>query len=223
MIDEDRLGRILGYSFRDPGLLKQALTHRSAGSRNYERLEFLGDGLVNFVVAETLFDNCPDFNEGELTRVRQTLVCEEALAEIGERIGLGDELKLGPGELKSGGFRRQSILADAVEAMLGAVYLDGGFEAARGTCKQLFGDALTRLPDPESLKDAKTRLQEVLQGVGRPLPDYNLVAEEGPQHRKTFEVECRLGDDGTSAGGVGGSRKQAEQQAAERMLEILNA
>lgn len=218
-----RLGRALQYSFRDPGLLVRALSHRSIGADNYERLEFLGDGLINFVVAEALFRVKPDANEGDLSRLRASLVCEESLAGLADGLGLGDELRLGPGELKSGGFRRQSILADSFEAILGAVYLDGGFDAARDCCQRLFARSFEQLPDPEGLKDSKTRLQEFLQGRGRPLPVYELASTDGPPHQQVFLVECSLADDGTRSQGNGGSRKVAEQCAAERMLEVIGA
>lgn len=218
-----RLGRALGYSFSDPALLERALTHRSAGAANYERLEFLGDALINFSVAESIYRACPDASEGDLSRLRASLVCEDSLAALADRLQLGDVLVLGPGELKSGGFRRQSILADALEALLGAVYLDGGFAAGQECCQRLFADLLANLPDPAALKDAKTRLQEQLQSRGRPLPAYELVAAEGPPHRQSFRVECRLADDGTRTEGTGASRKLAEQDAAESMLGKLNA
>lgn len=217
------LGRALGYSFRDPALLERALTHRSVGAENYERLEYLGDALINFVVADAVFRACPEASEGDLSRLRASLVCEDALASLAERLPLADALVLGPGELKSGGFRRQSILADCFEALLGAVYLDGGFVPAQDCCHHLFADALANLPDPETLKDAKTRLQEQLQSGGRPLPVYELVSAQGPPHRQSFRVECRLPDDETRTEGAGSSRKLAEQQAAEMMLGQLNA
>lgn len=217
----ERLQRRIGYPFRDPQLLARALTHRSAASANNERLEFLGDGLVNFVVADALFRLRPDAEEGDLTRLRASLVCEESLARIAEELGMGEVLLLGGGTLKSGGFRRAPILADALEALLGAVYLDGGFDAARTACEHVLREALARLPDPASLKDAKTRLQEYLQGQGRPLPAYDLLAAEGPEHRPSFTVTCRLGDGDEFTEGTASSRRSAEQLAAERMLERL--
>lgn len=218
-----RLGRALGYEFRDPALLERALTHRSAGPGNYERLEFLGDALINFTVAESIYRRCPDASEGDLSRLRASLVCEDALAGLADGLQLGEVLVLGPGELKSGGFRRQSILADSLEALLGAVYLDGGFAPAQECCVRLYSGLMENLPDPAQLKDAKTRLQEQLQAAGRPLPSYELVAADGPPHRQSFRVECRLGDDGAHAQGTGASRKLAEQDAAEKMLGQLNA
>ncbi len=221
--DLDRLQRRLGYSFRDPGLLALALTHRSAGSANNERLEFLGDGLINFVAADALYRARPASGEGDLSRLRASLVCEESLARLAEGLGLGDVLTLGGGALKSGGFRRAPILADALEAVLGAVYVDGGFDAGRAACEQLLAPALARLPDPAALKDAKTRLQEHLQGVGRALPVYELLAAEGPEHRPSFRVGCRLTDGDEFTEGLASNRRAAEQDAAEHMLERIGA
>jgi ribonuclease III len=217
----ERFTRQLGYVFRDFDLLTRALTHRSAPGANNERLEFLGDGLINFVVAEALLQSRPDADEGELSRLRARLVCEDALARAAERLALGDALILGSGEQKSGGFRRASILADTLEAVLGAVYVDGGFDAGRATCLRVFADALAQQPDPTELKDAKTRLQEFLQGRGRPLPVYELGAAEGPPHRQAFTMICRLADGAEHAEGHGSSRKAAEQDAAGRMLALV--
>lgn len=217
----DRFSRRLGYSFRDPARLALALTHRSAASVNNERLEFLGDGLINFVAGEALFRAHPQAEEGDLSRLRASLVREESLARLAERLDLGEALILGPGELKSGGFRRASILADALEAVLGAVYLDGGFEAAREVCERLLSEPLAQLPDPAQLKDAKTRLQERLQGQGRPLPLYEVHGMEGPAHRQQFTVLCQLTDSAERTEGRAASRKSAEQDAAEKMLTIL--
>jgi ribonuclease-3 len=221
--DLDRLQRRLGYRFRDPELLALALTHRSAGSTNNERLEFLGDGLVNFVAAETLYRVRPGAEEGDLSRLRASLVCEESLARLAEGLELGDALTLGGGALKSGGFRRAPILADALEALLGAVYLDGGFEAGCAACGRLLAPALAHLPDAATLKDAKTRLQEHLQGLGRPLPVYELLHAEGPEHRPSFTVSCRLADGAGATEGHASSRRGAEQLAAEQMLLRLGA
>ena len=219
----ERLGRRLGHAFRDPELLRRALTHRSATAHNNERLEFLGDGLINFVIAERLFLDRPDALEGDLSRLRASLVCEDALAAAAERLDIGDALILGQGVMKSGGFRRASILADTFEALLGAVYLDAGFEAARATCLRLLTEALANLPHAESLKDGKTRLQEYLQGYGRPLPHYELTGTDGPDHELSFTVSCRLVDAAEQTQGRAGSRKAAEQDAALRMLEQLKA
>lgn len=219
----ERLSQKLGYAFRDSALLSRALTHRSASASNYERLEFLGDGLLNFVVGEALFRVRPQAEEGDLSRLRASLVCEDSLAAVAEKIQLGEELVLGAGELKSGGFRRHSILADTLEALLGAVYLDGGFDAARDACLRLFAEPLAQLPDAALLKDAKTRLQEYLQGRGRPLPLYEVQSAEGPAHRQSFTVLCRLADSPESTEGRAASRRGAEQDAAEKMLGALGA
>jgi len=215
------LQRVLGYRFQDVGGLIRALTHRSVGHDNNERLEFLGDALLNFAVGEALFLSLPKAAEGDLSRMRATLVREETLAAVARRIELGEFIRLGSGELKSGGFRRDSILADGLEALIGAVYLDGGFGAARDLCLRLLAPELEHLPDPGTLKDAKTRLQEHLQAVGRPLPEYTVLSEEGPPHRRSFRIRCLLADDGSETAGEGASRKFAEQQSAERMLQRL--
>jgi ribonuclease-3 len=216
-----RLQRALGYVFRDEGALVRALTHRSVGPDNNERLEFLGDALLNFAIGDALFRRLPKAAEGDLSRTRATLVREETLAVAARRIELGEVIRLGPGELKSGGFRRDSILADGLEAVIGAAFLDGGFETARELCLRLLAPELEHLPDPGTLKDAKTRLQEHLQALGRPLPEYTVLSEEGPPHRRSFQVRCRLADDGSDSSGEGASRKFAEQQSAERMLQRL--
>lgn len=219
--DLARLQRALGYRFQDESALTRALTHRSVGHDNYERLEFLGDALLNFAIGEAVFQRMPKAAEGDLSRMRATLVREETLAVAARRIELGEVVRLGSGELKSGGFRRDSILADALEAVIGAVYLDGGFAAARDLCLHLLAPELDHLPDPATLKDSKTRLQEYLQAAGRPLPEYAVLSEDGPPHRRSFRIRCRLPDDGTESSGEGASRKFAEQQSAERMLHSL--
>ena len=221
--DHERLQRVLGYRFRDAALLQRALTHRSIGPDNNERLEFLGDALLNFVVGEALFLQLAKAAEGDLSRLRATLVREETLAQVARRIDLGEAVRLGSGELKSGGFRRDSILADALEAVLGAVYLDSGFDAARELCLRLFAPELEHLPDAASLKDAKTRLQERLQAASRPLPEYSVLSEEGPPHQRLFRVRCLLQDSGAETIAEGASRKIAEQRSAERMLQELDS
>lgn len=213
----------LGRDFRDPALLEQALTHRSAGAPHNERLEFLGDGLINFVVAELLYHARPRDSEGDLSRLRASLVREEALARIAETLSLGEHLHLGPGELKSGGHRRDSMLADALEAVVGAVMLDGGFAAARDLCVRLFATPLAELPAAESLKDPKTRLQEKLQGEGRALPRYEVLEESGPPHRRVFRVRCALADGSRATEALGNSHRAAEQAAALLMLEQVHA
>ena len=208
----------IGHAFGDPELLRRALTHRSFGSRNNERLEFLGDALVNLIVAEALYERFPRADEGELTRARAALVREASLAEIARTLALGDRLELGPGELKSGGFRRDSILADALEAVVAAIYLDAGFDACRRTVLGWFETQLVSLPNGGTAKDAKTRLQEWLQARQLPLPEYRLVAAEGDDHEKTFHVVCALDSPATEQTGLGSSRRQAEQAAALAVL-----
>lgn len=213
----------IGHAFGDPELLRRALTHRSFGSRNNERLEFLGDALVNLIVAEALFERFPRADEGELTRARAALVREGSLADIARTLALGDRLELGPGELKSGGFRRDSILADALEAVVAAIYLDAGFEACRRTVLGWFEAQLVSLPSGGTAKDAKTRLQEWLQARQLPLPEYRLVAAEGDDHEKTFHVACALESPATEQTGLGSSRRQAEQAAALAVLAHIEA
>lgn len=212
------------HRFANPGLLDQALTHRSAGAPHNERLEFLGDALVNLMVAEALYQRWPQADEGALTRARAELVRESALAPIARTLELGAKLTLGPGEMKSGGHRRDSILADALEAVVAAIYLDAGFEACRAHVLPWFAAAMDALPPPHKVgKDAKTRLQEWLQGRQKPLPLYTLIAESGEDHAKTFQVSCVLTQPPLSAVGEAGSRRAAEQIAAEDVLRQLKA
>lgn len=217
------MSEAFGHRFRDAGLLEQALTHRSAARRHNERLEFLGDGLVNLIAAEALYRHWPRADEGALTRARAQLVREASLARIARDLALGDALVLGPGELKSGGWRRDSILADAVEALIAAIYLDAGFDACRDVVLRWLEPLIGELEPGRVEKDPKTRLQEWLQARQHPLPEYLLVAAEGDDHDKTFRVECRLHDPEIMAEGEGGSRRSAEQQAAERVLAALEA
>lgn len=217
----ERLCERLAYAFREPLLLQQALTHRSYAHLNNERLEFLGDALINAVIADLLFHRRPRAEEGALSRLRASLVREEALAQLARELELGELLRLGEGELKSGGWRRASVLADAFEAVIGAVYLDGGFEAAKQVCLHLFHALLVDLPEAETLKDAKTRLQECLQASGRPLPIYDLLSSSGPPHHRRFLLRCRLEDAETTVEAEGGSRRAAEQAVAALMLEQL--
>lgn len=210
----------LTYRFRDPGLAALALTHRSAGKPNNERMEFLGDALLGAIVAEMLYETHPKATEGEMSRLRAQLVNGQALAEVARELELGDRLKLGSGELKSGGFRRDSILADAFEALVAAVYLDGGFDACRHTVRALFADRVAALP--RSSKDAKTRLQEWLQAQGWPLPHYELVGTQGEDHARIFDVNCVVAEPmAITALGRGSSRRLAEQDAAETVLGRL--
>jgi ribonuclease-3 len=210
----------LTYRFRDPALAQLALTHRSAGRPNNERLEFLGDALLGAVVAELLYEAHPNASEGELSRLRAQLVNGQALALIARELELGDELKLGSGELKSGGFRRDSILADAFEALVAAIYLDSDFTTCREAVRVLFTERVAAIP--RSSKDAKTRLQEWLQARGWPLPHYELKDSYGEDHAKTFDVSCAIAEpEAISAEGRGGSRRAAEQDAAEAVLRQL--
>ena len=210
----------LSHRFRDPALAELALTHRSAGKPNNERLEFLGDALLGAIIAELLYEVHPKASEGELSRLRAQLVNGQALAVVARELDLGDGLKLGPGELKSGGFRRDSILADAFEALVAAVYMDAGFEACREAVRALFGERVAALR--RSSKDAKTRLQEHLQSGGWPLPQYELVASHGEDHAKTFEVSCSIDEPlPLAAEATAGSRRAAEQDAAEAVLGQL--
>ncbi|MGQ0699777.1 MAG: ribonuclease III [Panacagrimonas sp.] len=211
----------LGHTFVDPGLLLRALTHRSYSSDNNERLEFLGDALISAVIAEMLFRQQPRAGEGALSRLRSSLVRESSLALIARRLQLGDLLRLGEGELKSGGWRRDSVLADALEALMAAVYLDGGFGVVKAVCLRVFETELANLPDAETLKDPKTRLQEWLQARNRPVPEYEVLSESGPAHRRHFHVRARLLDEDRTSEASGGNRRAAEQQAAETLLGQL--
>ncbi len=217
-----RHGELDSHRFADPGLLQQALTHRSAGAPHNERLEFLGDSIVNLLVAEVLFQRWPKADEGALTRARAELVREASLATIARTLDLGARLTLGPGEMKSGGHRRDSILADAMEAVVAAIYLDAGFEGCRAVVLPWFEASLAALPVGKPGKDAKTRLQEWLQGRQRALPVYELVSESGDDHAKLFMVSCTIVDPTLSAQGEGSSRRNAEQAAALGVLEKLD-
>jgi ribonuclease-3 len=218
----EALIRRLAYSFNNPALLDEALTHRSVGAHNNERLEFLGDSVLNFVIADELFRKYSKINEGDLSRLRASLVNRDSLADIARELELGACLKLGSGELKSGGFRRSSIIADAVESILGAVYCDSGFDACRQLVLRLFKYKLDNIPDIDSLKDAKTRLQELLQSRRYERPEYNVVEVSGKAHAQSFKVECRMDNPACVTIGEGRSRRKAEQLAAEAALEILH-
>ena len=217
------LSKKLNYQFNKPELLQAALTHRSVGAKNNERLEFLGDSILNFVVAAEIYNLKPSYQEGQLTRLRANLVRGETLAEIARELELGDILKLGSGELKSGGFKRASILADAVEAIIGAVYLDGGFEAAKTTVHHLYAERFQNLPDSDPVKDSKTSLQEFLQGRGLELPDYQLLETLGEAHARTFVVGCEIQALGISVTSRGSSRRKAEQAAAADVLTQIES
>lgn len=215
-----RLCPTLGYRFINAGLLEDALTHRSVAGANNERLEFLGDAILNFIIAAELYQRFPQAREGDLSRLRASLVKRDALAELAGRLHLGDYLSLGPGELKSGGQRRASTIADALEAVIGAVYLDGGFEAGRDVVLGLYRDSLQNLTSSVGLKDPKTRLQEYLQSRRQPIPQYNVIDVAGEAHAQTFRIECRVtGIPPTE--GVGSTRRRAEQEAAEQALRLL--
>jgi RNAse III (EC 3.1.26.3) len=217
-----RLQRALGHQFSDPDLFLRALTHRSAGAPHYERLEFLGDAVLNLAAAEMVCEAYPTAGEGDLSRVRAVLVRESTLAELALELQLGELLRLGGGELKSGGFRRRSILADVVEALIAAVHLDGGAEASRALCRRLLAERLAAIDDPSRLKDAKTRLQEWQQARGAPLPVYDLLDARGPEHRRIFRVRCRL-DEATETEAEGNSRRDAEQNAAALHLQRIES
>jgi ribonuclease-3 len=216
------LGRRLGHKFGNPELARQALTHRSFGAPHNERLEFLGDSLLNCAVATLLYERFPQLPEGDLSRLRAALVNQSSLSAVASALGLGDGLRLGEGELKSGGFRRPSILADALEALLGAVYLDAGFEAVRSTVERLLGERLESRDKLPVDKDPKTALQEHVQGRKLQLPRYSVQLTEGEAHDQTFTVECRVDDLGLVATGKGASRRAAEQAAAEGLLAQLD-
>jgi ribonuclease-3 len=213
------LERRLGHTFANPALARQALTHRSFGTPHNERLEFLGDSLLGCAVATLLYERFPGLPEGDLTRLRAALVNNHtSLPSVAAALGLGDILRLGEGELKSGTFRRPSILAAAFEALLGAVYLDGGFEAVRGVVQRHLGERLEATAGQPVGKDPKTALQEILQARKLQLPRYSVQRTEGEAHEQTFTVECRVDDLGLAAMGQGASRRAAEQAAAEMVL-----
>ncbi|HKJ18104.1 MAG TPA: ribonuclease III [Xanthomonadales bacterium] len=211
----------INYQFSDPGLLEKALTHRSVGSGNYERLEFLGDSVLDLVIAERLIVLHPKATEGDLSRMRSRLVRADSLRKVASSLDLGKHLRLGIGERKSGGRRRASILGDALEAVIGAIYMDGGYRACQSVILEIFQPSIEDLPDAESLKDPKTRLQEYLQGRGRPLPRYELQEERGADHDKEFSVRCSLRDTEQHAIATGTSRRKAEQAAAQYLYEQL--
>lgn len=213
--------RRIGHAFADPGLLELAMTHRSYGGQNNERLEFLGDSIVNFVIAEALFRRFPQAREGQLSRLRARLVKGKTLAELAREMAFGECLRLGSGEMKSGGHRRDSILADAVEAVLGAIYLDAGMETARTRVLSWYAERLEAISLEDTQKDPKTRLQEFLQSRQVALPRYEVTSVEGEAHAQTFTVECHVEVLDQHTCGVGSSRRHAEQQAAEQALSQL--
>lgn len=219
--DYNRLCRVLAYPFKQQDLLITALTHCSAGTPNNERLEFLGDALLSCIIAQTLFKRFPNAREGELTRLRASLVKRDTLAQLAQQIELGTYLRLGGGELKSGGERRASILSDALEAVIGAVYLDGGMKACQSMVLQLWQERLDNL-SLDKIKDPKTRLQEYLQAQQQPLPSYRVLTVGGVPHAQHFKVECIVPGLAEPTYGNGESRRRAEQNAAAKALSCLN-
>ncbi|MDD2668842.1 MULTISPECIES: ribonuclease III [Zoogloea] len=217
----DVLQQALGYRFVRPELLEQALTHRSFGSPHNERLEFLGDSVLNCVTAMALFGRFGELREGDLSRLRANLVRQEALHRLADGLKLGDYLRLGEGELKSGGHRRPSILADALEAIFAAVFMDAGFETAKAVIDRLYESSIAELDPARALKDPKTALQEWVQGRRMPLPRYSLANTRGEAHQQEFEVECEITGLGLKTRGIGVSRRAAEQQSAQAALELL--
>jgi ribonuclease-3 len=215
------LERRLGHKFANPEFARQALTHRSFGAPHNERLEFLGDSLLNCAVATLLYERFPQLPEGDLSRLRAALVNQSSLSDVAQKLGLGDRLRLGEGELKSGGFRRPSILADSLEALLGAVFLDAGFDATRKAVGHILAEKLERAEGSPVDKDPKTELQEHLQGRRLQLPRYSVQKTEGEAHDQIFTVECRADDLGLTASGQGPSRRAAEQTAAQGVLAQL--
>ncbi|MCO7225466.1 ribonuclease III [Pleionea sp. CnH1-48] len=219
--DLERLQKRLSYTFRSPDLLKQALTHRSAKGAHNERLEFLGDSILGFVIAARLYHLFEKGSEGHLTRLRAHLVREKTLAELANEIEVGNVLKLGGGELKSGGYRRASILSDAMEAILGAIYLDGGMESAQRVILGLYDERMKSLTLDQATKDPKTQLQEWLQSRKQELPIYDVTKTEGQEHNRTYWVSCETRDGQQKTEAKGSSRRKAEQAAAEKMLSLL--
>ena len=217
-----RLEKKIGYQFKDENFLKLALTHRSANGTHNERLEFLGDSILSFVVADELYHRFPKVDEGDMSRMRATLVRGHTLAELGREFQLGDYLFLGPGELKSGGFRRDSILADAVEAIIGAIYLDSDTEIIRGIILSWYQTRLDSIEPGVSQKDPKTRLQEYLQGRRKPLPTYTVTKIKGEAHNQEFTIECIVAGLDEPVIGKGSSRRKAEQSAADIALGQVN-
>ena len=219
---ESWLEKTLEYRFQNPELFQQALTHRSAHPRNNERLEFLGDAVLGFVISEIVYRLRPEAAEGDLSKLRSSLVRDESLAELALQIGLGEHLILGSGERKTGGHRRESILADALEAVFAAVFLDRGLDAARSIIERTYERRILALPDVADLRDPKTRLQEWLQARQMPLPEYELVKVSGQDHERRFAVVCRVAKDDAVTEGESTSRRKAEQKAARKMVALLS-
>ena len=222
-IDLDKLQQLLNHKFSDPDLVRLALTHRSANKLNNERLEFLGDSLLGYIVAEILFEIFPQANEGELSRLRAMLVNKTTLAEIAREIDLKNFIQLGSGEKKSGGDNRDSILADAIEALIAAIYLDGGINSCKSLIEDWIADRIATESVVEQQKDAKTKLQEMMQAQGLSLPFYSVLEISGEAHEQNFLVECRVDVIAESQKGTGSSKRNAEQEAANGMLTKLKA
>lgn len=219
----DDIQKRLGHHFRQTDLLERALTHRSFGADHNERLEFLGDAVLSLAISSLLFERFAGSDEGDLTRVRAHLVREESLHRVALQVGLPEVVRLSEGEARGGGAQRASILADALEALIGAVFLDGGFDASKDLVQRLFGEVIAGTEIGGWAKDAKTELQEWLQARRLPVPTYRIVATRGQAHAQTFEVECVVPALGLTEAGEGRSRRQAEQDAARRMLDALKA
>lgn len=218
---ESWLETALQYRFQNTELLKQALTHRSANRHNNERLEFLGDAVLDFVISDVLYHARPDVAEGDLSKLRSSLVKDESLAEIALELGVGEQLILGSGEMKSGGHRRESILADALEAIFGAVFLDSGYASASAIIERVYAQRIRELPDATELRDPKTRLQEWVQARKMNLPVYDLVNVSGKDHRQRFEVSCTVAENSAITTGESTTRRKAEQAAARAMLALI--
>jgi len=216
------LANTLQYRFENAELLRQALTHRSAGHDNNERFEFLGDAILGFVISDIVYRLHPDAPEGDLSKLRASLVKDESLAELALGLGLGEHLILGSGERKAGGHRRESILADALEAIFAAVFLDRGIEAAKAVLERVYEQRIMNLPDIADLRDPKTRLQEWLQARKMALPSYDLVGESGKDHNKRFTISCTVSNKGTTTQGTSTTRRKAEQQAAQEMFALIS-
>jgi len=223
MRDLITLSKQLGYTFKDITLLETALTHRSANRRHYERMEFLGDAVLNLVISDVLYNKFQDASEGQLSRLRASLVKGENLSKHAKLLGLGEHLRLGSGELKSGGFRRKSILADVFESIIGAIYLDAGPDQARQYILNIFSQQLANVDLSQNLKDPKTQLQEYLQSKGHELPTYEIQSTSGKAHNQTFQVSCEVELLSAPVIGTGTSRRKAEQEAAKQVLDLLNA
>lgn len=216
------LEKTLQYRFQDLELFQQALSHRSATQRNNERLEFLGDAVLDFVISDELYRSHPAASEGDLSKLRASLVRDESLAALALELGFGEHLILGSGEMKTGGHRRESILADALEAIFGAVFLDSGIEASRTVIEHVFADRLRNLPDVKDLRDPKTRLQEWLQSRKMALPAYDLVETSGQDHKQRFRVTCTVAERSAVTEGESSTLRKAEQKAARKMIGLLD-